>query len=167
MATTTPAPTTAPANVYGAIPGLNNLIGQGTSNITNLLSGTPSPSYARTIGAYAGATAGQPGQASQLGTFGGNLGLDLYHNQAQQNQQTGLADLTNLIQAASGNLAPTGAQNQQNQLQYAQLGQQGQEFNSQLALQSFMDQINSVIGLSNAGGAGAGAISNPNQSFIT
>lgn len=154
MATTT---TPTPSSIYGALPGLNGLLGQSTSNISNLLSGLPSPALGRTIGAYAGATAGQPGNASQLGTFAGNLGLDLYQNQAEQARQTGFGNLLNLIGTTGSNLAPTAAQNQANQFQYAQLGQQGQEFASNLALQSFNDQMNAIIGLLNAGGGGGGS----------
>lgn len=155
MATTAPATTppasltstTNPSNVYGAIPGLSNLLGSAAGNIGNLLTGLPSPSYAQTLGAYAGATAGQPGQANQLGTFAGNQGLDLYQQQAEAGQQTGLSDLMNLIGTTSGTLAPSAAQNQSTAFNYAQLGQQGSEFQSNLALQQFMDAISAMSNL--------------------
>jgi hypothetical protein len=158
---TNTASTPNPTNLYQAIPGLSNLMNTASNNIAGLLSGNASPSLAQTTAAYAGATAGQPGQANALGTFTGNMGANLYNQQAQQNQQTGLADLSNLIGTTSGNLAPSASQNQSTGLGYAQLGQQGQQFQQQLALQQFMDQVNALVSLSQAGiggTSGAGSL---------
>lgn len=143
-----------PSNLYQAIPGLSNLLNTASGNIGNLLSGAASPSLAQTTAAYAGATAGQPGQANALGTFTGNMGANLYNQQSQANQQTGLGDLMNLIGTASGNLSPSAAQNQSTNLSYAQLGQQGSEFQQSFAEQQFMDQVNALVALANAGVGG-------------
>jgi hypothetical protein len=152
------SPTSAayPTTLQGAIPGLNNLLGTASGNISNLLSGLPSAGMAQTTNAYAGATAGQPGQANALGTFLGNRGADLYNQQATGYQQTGLSDLLNLIGTSSGNLATTPGQNLQNTQFNQNLSQSGSEFNQSLAEQQFTDQINALIGLSNAGFGGTG-----------
>jgi hypothetical protein len=148
-----------PTSLYGAIPNLNNLVGSASGNIMNLLSGLPSAPLAQTTAAYAGATAGQPGQSNALGTFIGNAGANLYNQQSSANQQTGLGDLLNLIGGTSGTLAPTPGQNLQNSQYYAGLGQSGSEFQQSLAEQQFNDQINALIGLSNAGIGGTGGTS--------
>lgn len=145
-----------PTTLQGALPGLNNLLGSASGNIANLLAGQPSASWARTTAAYAGANAGQPGNATDLGTFAGNMGANLYNQQANANQQTGLSDLLNLIGTSSGNLATTPGQNLQNTQFNQNLSQSGQEFNQSLAEQQFTDQINALIGLSNAGFGGTG-----------
>ena len=150
--------TTNPNNLYQAIPGLSGLLGQGSSNIMNLLSGLPSAPLAQTTSAFAGASAGLPGQGNALGTFVGNRGADLYNQQSQANQQTGLSDLMNLIGTSSGTLAPTPGQNQQNSQFYSSLGQSGSEFQQSLAEQQFNDQINALIGLSNSGIGGTGGV---------
>jgi hypothetical protein len=125
-------------------------MGTASSNIGNLLSGLPSPSWAQTNAAYFGAGAGQP-NTGQAGSFTANMGANLYNQQGQQNQQTGLSDLLNLVGTASGNLAPTASQNQSTSLAQQQLGQSGSEFQQNLALQQFQAQIQALIGLSGAG----------------
>jgi|SRR5579872_473721 len=147
-----------PTTLQQALPGLNNLLGSATGNISNLLSGLPSASWAQTTNAYAGAGAGQPGQANAIGTFSGNMGANLYNQQANQNRQTGLSDLLNLIGTSSGNLATTPGQNLQNTQFQQNLGQNSSQFQQSLAEQQFMDQINALIGLSNAGFGGTGGI---------
>jgi hypothetical protein len=139
-----------PQNLYQAIPGLGGLMNTATNNISNLLSGLPSPSYAQTNSAYFGAGAGVP-NTNVPGTFTANRGADLYNLQAQQNQQTGLGDLSSLIGSVSGNLAPSASQNQSTNLGYAQLAQQGSQFQQNLALQQFMDQVNALVSLSQSG----------------
>ena len=125
-------------------------MGTASGNIGNLLSGLPSPSWAQTNAAYFGAGAGVP-NTGQSGSFTANMGANLYNLQGQQNQQTGLSDLLNLVGTASGNLAPSASQNQSTGLAQQQLTQSGNEFQQNLALQQFMDQINALVSLSGAG----------------
>lgn len=171
-------PTTQPANsaqnpqnLYQAIPGLSGMLGQAGTNITNLLSGQPSASWAQTNAAYFGAGAGQP-NTNVPGSFTANMGANLYNQQSNANQQTGLGDLMSLIGTASGNLSPSAAQNQSSNFNYAQLGQQGSEFQQSLAEQQFNDQINALIGLSNSGiggtgGGGSGASPFPSSDYLS
>src|SRR5579872_3207444 len=103
-----------PTTLQQALPGLNNLLGSATGNISNLLSGLPSASWAQTTNAYAGAGAGQPGQANAIGTFSGNMGANLYNQQANQNRQTASRSLLNSIATRSGSPATTASQTLQN-----------------------------------------------------
>lgn len=146
---TTTTPTTPQSSLQTAIPGLSNLTTAATGNIQNLLSGLPSASWARTANAYNGISSGQPATGG-VGSFQENRGQDLYHQQAQQNQQTGLNDLLSLIGGYSGTVAPSAGQNLQNNQFYANLGQQGNEFNATNSLQ----YLNTI--LSQLGGSGGG-----------
>jgi hypothetical protein len=143
MATTTATPPNpaSPTSLLGAIPQLPGLANSAVGDISQLLSGLPSPSWARTTNAYAGVSSGQPA-TGDLGTFIGNRGADIYHLQAQQNQQQGLQDLGSLIRTYSGTVAPTAGENLQNQQYYSGLQQRGQEFEQNLAEQQLNDYVN-------------------------
>lgn len=132
--------TTQPQGLSGAIPGLSNLTQTATGNIQNLLSGLPSASWARTTNAYNGVATGQPATGG-TGTFQGNRGADLYHTQANQNQQTGLQDLLSLVGGYSGTVAPNAGQLLQNQ----QFGQQLNQNASQFDQQNSLAQMNTLL----------------------
>lgn len=84
------------------------------------------------------------------------MGANLYNQQAQGNQQTGLSDLLQLIGTTGGNLAPTASQTAQLGLGYSQLGQQGAEFNQDAAMRNFMNQISAIGTLGSLAGSGGG-----------
>ena len=167
-----PTASTSPTGptLQDVIPGLSGGVNTAMSNIQNLLSGLPSPSLARTTNAYWGVGAGQPaggaGNTGDINSFIGQRGTDLYGQQAQANQQTGIQDLLSLIGGTSGTIAATPGQNlqnqqfnqsqgqqnqqfnqsqgQQNQQFYATLGQQGSQFDQSEALAQFNAMINAL-----------------------
>jgi len=141
LSPTTPMTTGNNSSLPAAIPGLGNLTQTATGNIQSLLSGLPSASWARTANAYNGISSGQPATGG-AGSFAENRGQDLYHQQAQQNQQTGLQDLLSLVGGYSGTVAPTAGQQLQNNQFYANLGQQGQEFN----VTNSLEYLRSILG---------------------
>jgi len=123
-----------------AIPGLDLLTKNASSNISNELSGLPSADMARTSNAYFGINSGMPSS-----DFVRNRGFDLYQNQAENRKSQGLKDLMGLIGGMSGTVATTPAlQQQQGQfdvstgLQREQMGQQGDQFNRNLAFQQWL-----------------------------
>lgn len=116
---------TGSPTISQSIPGLEGLSATASGNIEDLLSGLPSAPWARTQNAYWGAGAGQPG-GGEVGTFIGNRGADLYHQQAQQNRQQGFDDLMKMVQGYSGTVASTPGQIQQE-------GQFNREFAQQQA----------------------------------
>lgn len=123
---------TGSPTISAAIPGLNDLSQTASGNIQDLLSGLPSASWARTTNAYWGAGAGQPNPGG-AGTFAGNRGADLYHLQANQNQQQGLDDLLKMVQGYSGTVASTPGQIQQGGQFSQELAQkQSEDFWNQL-----------------------------------
>ena len=129
-----------PQGISGAIPGLSGLTNRATSNIGDLLSGLPSASWARTQNAYNGVASGQPATGG-AGTFQQNRGADLYHTQANQNQQTGLQDLLSMIQGYSGTVAPNAGELLQNQQFNKSLAQSGSQFDQQNSL----NQMNTLL----------------------
>jgi hypothetical protein len=110
------------------LPGINNLTSTATGNIQNLLSGLPSVSAARQSNAYFGAQSGMPGS-----DFVRNRGYDLYGQQAQQRQQTGLEDLLQTIGTYSSPALGAQGQALQNQQFGQNLAQQGSQFDQSLA----------------------------------
>ena len=155
-----------PTSLQDAIPGLGDMTNSASSNILQLLNGNPSPSLTRTTNAYWGVGAGQPA-TGDITSFIGNRGTDLYHTQANANQQQGLGDLLNLVGGYSGTVAPTPGQNQQNSQFYANLGQQGTQFNQQQALAEFQAQVQAMLGFGNLGlnAASIGQGGNPFASY--
>lgn len=157
------------AFLESVLPGVGKLTQSATSGISNLLNGLPSVSQARTTNAYWGAGAGQPA-TGDINSFIGQRGTDLYGQQAQQNQQTGMNDLLQTI----GTYTAPALANQSQQFQNSQFGQaqdqqnqqfgqsQGQQwqeflrsqeqnqnqFNTQNQLQSFQAML-SALGLGN------------------
>lgn len=132
-ATATAAAT--PPTLAESIPGLNNMSSAASGNILNLLSGNASPSLARTTNAYWGVGAGQPA-TSDINSFIGQRGTDLYGQQAQANQQTGLQDLLSMIQGYSGNVGLGAGQQQQGQQFTQSQAQQAGQFAASLAQQA-------------------------------
>jgi hypothetical protein len=151
----TPPPANAGANTQNflesVLPGIGNLTSSTTGVIGNLLNGLPSASQARTTNAYWGVGAGQPAGGAGGGgidTFIGQRGTDLYGQQAQQNQQTGLSDLMQTI----GTYTSPALQNQGQQLQNQQFGkqlsQQGSQFDQNYKLSEFNAML-AALGLGN------------------
>lgn len=138
----------APSSLQQTIPGLSTATNQASSNILNLLGGLPSTSQARTTNAYWGVGAGQPATGG-IGTFIGNRGTDLYGQQAQQNNQTGLSNLLSLIGGYSGTVSPTAPQLLQNQQFNSQLAQNQNQFDATNALNEFNSQLNALSVLGN------------------
>lgn len=149
----TPLPGTGAASAPAAsflstiIPNYNNLVGQTSSIIGNLLNGTPSPGTVQNATATFGVNNG-------LGTGSGvlnNYGYNLYDQTGQANQAAGMQDLSSLIGSVSSPTLTNQGQQLQNSQYNAGLNQQENEFGQNLAEQQFTDQINSLIGLSNSG----------------
>lgn len=140
-------PQTGQAFLESALPGITNLTTSATGVIGNLLNGLPSPSTARTSNAYFGVGAGQP-DSGGVGTYISNRGADLYGQQAQQSQQTGLADLGNLIGTVTSPVLSAQQQALQNQQFGQSQAQQGSQFDQNLALQQFQAQLG-ALGLGN------------------
>lgn len=119
------------AFLESVLPGVSKLTGGATDTIENLLKGLPSVSQARTTNAYWGAGAGQPagglGNTGDINSFIGQRGTDLYGQQAQQNQQTGLNDLLQTI----GTYTAPALSNQSQQFQNSQFGQAQNQQNQQ------------------------------------
>jgi hypothetical protein len=152
----TPAPTTSNSDDFLAsiIPGYKGLVGGATGIIGNLLNGSPSPSTVRNDNATFGVSSGQPA-TSGLGSLIGNRGYDLYKQQGQANQQTGMSNLLNLISGISSPiLANQGQQMQntqatnslaQNQNQFtASQAQNQNQFGQNLDLQNFLAQLQAL-----------------------
>lgn len=141
--------TSPQAFLESVLPGIGNLTTSATGVIGNLLNGLPSASQARTTNAYWGVGAGTPasgaGGAGDINSFIGQRGTDLYGQQANANQQTGLQDLLSTIGSyTSPALANQGQQFQNNQFG-ANLAQQGSEFTqSQQQQQNQFDQTNQL-----------------------
>ena len=158
------APATAPNADFlnNLIPGYNNLVGQASGVIGDLLAGTPSPSTTRNAAATFGA-------ANGLGTGSGianRWGYDLYNTLGNQRQQQGLGALNNIIGATSSPALSNQGQQLQNQQFNANLSQQGSQFGQSLNEQKFNDQINALIGLSNAGIGGTVDTYGGGQSYL-
>jgi len=130
------------------LPGATNLTTSATGVIQNLLNGLPSASQARTNNAYwgvgAGAPAGGPNGAGDVGTFIGNRGADLYGQQANQNQQTGLSDLLQTIGSYTSPALANQGQQMQNSQFGANLAQQGSEFQQNYELQKFQAMLQAI-----------------------
>lgn len=130
------------------IPGYKNLVGGTTDIINNLLQGSPSPSTVRNANAAFGVSSGQPAIGG-VGTFAGNRGFDLYRQQGQQNQQTGIGNLLGLISGVSSPALANQGQQLQNSQFNANLGQQASQFNTNMQLQNFLAQLQ-ALGLGNS-----------------
>ena len=131
--------------------GFGGLVQSGQNVIGDLLNGNPSASTVRNATAAFGSGAG-------LGTGSGitnRMGYDLYNQQGQARQQTGLSDLNSLISSTSSPALTNQAQQMQNQQFGAQLGQQNSQFGQDLELKQFLSQLQAM-------GLGA-AISSPNK----
>jgi hypothetical protein len=136
MATASTATTTSGGDfntfLNQVLPGVSNLTTSGTDVIQNMLNGLPSVSNTRTANAYFGQNSGM-GAGSQ---FLQNRGYDLYNQKAQQQQQGGIQDLLSMISGySSPALQYNSQQNQNNQFAQSQ-GQQANEFNQNLDLQT-------------------------------
>lgn len=129
--------------LQNVIPGLSGMTSQATSNITNLLSGNASPSLARTTNAFWGVGAGQPA-TSDINSFIGQRGTDLYGQQSQANQQTGLGNLLSLIQGYSGNVGTSASEQQQNNQFGASQAQQAGQFAQQQAMAEFQAKVDAL-----------------------
>jgi hypothetical protein len=138
--TSTALPGDTSAYLNQVLPGFDKLGGQATSVISNLLSGLPSASAARTSNAYFGAGSG----VGSTSDFLRNRGYDLYGQQAQQRQQTGLQDLLSTIGGYSGTVVPTAGQSLQNTQFGQQLGEQSSEFGQNLQLQQFQAMLQAL-----------------------
>lgn len=79
----------------GAVPGDNGMSDSAEAIISNLLSGTPSPSQSKRDAAFFGTSAGIPG--SEMAT---RFGYDLYNQRGDERQQRGIQDLLSWL--ASG-----------------------------------------------------------------
>lgn len=126
------------------LPGFSNLSSSATGVIGNLLNGTPNSATVQNANATFGSGTG-------MGTGSGflaNRGYDLYNQQGQQMQQTGLGDLSNLISSYSGNVTPTASQNLSNQQFNQSQSQQSGQFGQSNQLQQFQ-AILSALGLGN------------------
>ena len=155
----TPNPTTAtatpataanqPQTLAQSIPGLDHMSSAASGNILNLLSGSASPSKARTTNAYWGVGAGQPA-TSDINSFIGQRGTDLYGQQANANQQTGLQDLLSMIQGYSGNVGLGAGQQQQGQQFTQSQAQQAAQFGASLAEQQREFNYTNSLGQFNA-----------------
>lgn len=146
MAATTATSTNPSATssfLESVLPGVTNLTSSATNVIGNLLSGLPSPSAARTNNAYFGVGAGQPDNGG-VGTFTANRGADLYGQQAQQNQQTGLSDLLSTLGTYTGAALGNQGQQLQNNQASASLAQQGSEFQQQNQLNQFQAMLQAL-----------------------
>ena len=132
-ATTAGTGTDSQAFLESVLPGIGNLTTSATGVIGNLLNGLPSTSQARTTNAYWGVGAGTPaagaGGAGDINTFIGQRGTDLYGQQAQQNQQTGLQDLLSTIGTYTSPALANQGQQLQNQQFGQSLAQSGSQFN--------------------------------------
>jgi len=146
----TATPTDSESFLESIIPGYGNLVGGATGIISNLLNGSPSPSTVRNDNATFGVASGQPA-TSGLGSLIGNRGYDLYKQQGQANQQTGISDLLNLISGVSSPALTNQGQQLQNTqaanslgLGYAQLGEQTRESNQSNDLQTFLANLQAL-----------------------
>lgn len=147
MATTTGTNQSPQQFLESVLPGVTGLTNTATNNIGSLLSGLPSASSARTANAYFGVGAGTPAGPNGAGgvnTFIGNRGADLYGQQAQQNQQTGLNDLLSTI----GTFTSPALANQGQQLSNTQfgqgLGEQQYEFDQNNTLNQFSELLKAL-----------------------
>jgi hypothetical protein len=122
--------------INSLLPGLSGLTSTATGDIGSLLAGLPSPSLARTTNAYWGAGAGTPaggaGTTGDINSFIGARGTDLYGQQAQANQQTGLQDLLQTIGSYSAPALSAQGQAQQANQFGQNLAQQGSQFGQNL-----------------------------------
>jgi hypothetical protein len=123
---------TSPTSFLESIlPGIGGQKGQVSDIITNLLNGTPSPSTIRNASATFGAENG-------LGVGSGatnRFGYDLYNQQGQKNQQTGIQDLLSTIQGFSQPTLEAQGQVNQNEQYYSGLNQNQNQFNTSQANQ--------------------------------
>jgi len=143
-------PSDPTAFLNNTLPGFTQARTSAMGNIQNLLTGLPSVDQTRTANAYFGANSGMPGS-----DFIRNRGYDLYGQQAQQNTQTGLSNLTSLL----GSVSQPTLTNQGQQLQNTQfnqnLSQQNNQYQQDLQLKNFLANLQSL-------GLGA-EITNPNK----
>jgi hypothetical protein len=139
---TTVSPTTSNSDDFLAsiIPNYTSMVGGATGIIGNLLNGSPSPSTVRNDNATFGVASGQPA-TSGLGSLIGNRGYDLYKQQGQANQQTGISNLLNLIQGISSPTLTNQGQQMQNTQATNSLAQQNSQFGQELQLQQFQSML--------------------------
>lgn len=147
------------------LPGVTSLTNSATGVIGNLLNGLPSVSNARTANAYFGVKAGTPaggsGNAGDVNTFIGNRGADLYGQQAQANQQTGLNDLLSTIGTYTSPALANQSQQFQNSQFGAQLGQNASQFDQNYQLQKFSEMLQALSLGNNIAGQLPGNIQTP------
>lgn len=127
------------ANYLGGL-GFGGLINSAQQDVGSLLNGLPSPSTTRTANAYFGAGTG-------LGTgsdFLRNRGYDLYGQQSQQRQQTGLQDLNSLMSGVSSPELSNQGQQLQNTQFNANLNQQGDQYSQDLQLKKFLANLQAI-----------------------
>lgn len=115
-----------------AVPGASGLSKSASSIVGNLLSGLPGTSTARRSNAYFGQSSGVPGSE-----FVRNRGFDLYNQQGDQRQQTGIQDLLALLSGFSQPLLQERGQNiQSSQFQQSLAEQRRLEQQRQRAAQT-------------------------------
>lgn len=134
------------------LPGIGKLTSGATGAVDNLINGLPSPSQARTTNAYwgvgAGTPSGGPNSTGDINSFIGRRGADLYGQQSQQRQQTGIDDLLKLIGGYSSPALANQGQQQQNSQFFANLGQNSDQFNQNYQLNKFQAMLQ-ALGLGN------------------
>ena len=116
--------------VNSALPGSNGLTKSATDIVNQLLSGLPGTSNSRRQGAYLGAASGMPGS-----NYAANRGFDIYNRKSQENQQTGIKDLLDLISGYSQPYLTGRGQDFGNQQASNALAQKTANDAAQLALQ--------------------------------
>jgi hypothetical protein len=148
--TAQPAPATPNSSNFleSILPGISKLTTGATDAVGDLINGLPSPSQARTTNAYWGVGAGTPaggaGSTGDINSFIGRRGTDLYGQQAKQNQQTGITDLLNMIGGYSAPALTNQGQQLQNNQFFANLGQQGSQFDQNYQLNKFQAMLQAL-----------------------
>lgn len=120
--------------------GFGNLLDASKTNISQLLSGLPSPDLARTANAYFGAASG----VSPTSDFLRNRGYDLYNAMGEQRRAQGQSELTNLIGTVSGPELSARGQNIQSSQFGQNLFEQQREFDINQELQQFLAQLQAI-----------------------
>ncbi len=145
-----PAASNPSAFLDSIIPGLGSQQNQVSGIISNLLNGTPSPSTTRNAAAEFGAANGLGDNSG----FQNRLGYDLYNQEGQKNQQTGLQDLLSSIQGYSSPLLTNKGQNNENMRYFAGQNQNQNQFNSDLNYKTNQDMLD-LLAKINPAAAGA------------
>ncbi len=122
---TAPMQTSPTSFLDSILPGLGGQQNQVSGIITNLLNGTPSPSTTRNAEATFAAGNGVPPTSGVANRFG----YDLYNQQGQQRQQTGIGDLLQMIQGISAPTLQAQGQVNQNAQYYSGLDENKRQYN--------------------------------------